>query len=300
MSETVTGHESGVSKPMSRSEERSLYGIPRHRVSHARAVVRLARDVWQHRRQIAMVFWRDFNAPHRKNVFGVLWAYLMPVLPVSAFIFLRAVLQVDPRAEVPIDPVVYVAVGVTIWLMIRDAVMTPNQSLTKYRALISSAGFPPIGAVLVGFGQVMLETVIRAIVCAATMALVGNYAFDGLLFAFFAITAMVSFFFALGLMLVPLTSAFPDILNILEIFWRYMIFFCGVIWPVPVLLGSNALYELNPISIFVVNIRAELVIGAAPDPQLLWPLVAATPLLTIVALRLFYVLEPQIREYKTS
>jgi len=274
--------------------------IPRHRIGHFRATARLGRDIWRNRRQIMMVFWRDFNAPHKRNLIGVVWAYIMPILPVSAFIFLRAVLQVDPRAEVEIHPVIYVAIGVTLWLVIRDAVMTPNQSLTKYRALMASAGFPPIGAILVGFGNVMLETLIRAVVCAVAMALLGGYSFEGLFIAVVTLTASVGFFFSLGLMLVPVSCAFPDIENILEIFSRYMIFFCGVIWPVPILFGSDALYSLNPISLFIVNIRAEFVVGAAPDPQYIWPLVAATPILFIVALRMFYVLEPQIREYKQN
>jgi len=271
--------------------------IARHRIGFFRANARLCRQIWQNRRQIALLFWRDFTAPHRKNVLGVVWAYIMPLLPVSAFILLRAFIRPRDLGDAAlIDPVVYVALGVTLWLVLRDCVMTPAESVKKYRGLVGNARFPMVGGLVIGFGTVALNTLIRAIACAVTIAIVGTYSLTGTALAFVVLFAAFLLFFSVGILLIPVIAAIPDLNNLLTIIFRYLIFFSGAIWPVPMLFGSDAFYRLNPFAVFLAQIREAIVLGTMNDFAYLLPWLIIIPFVLLLAGRSFYALEPVLQE----
>ncbi|MCI4645878.1 MAG: ABC transporter permease [Hyphomonadaceae bacterium] len=282
--------------PAPRSNRPTVHAT-RHRAGFIRANARLLKDVWVFRRQIFMVFWRDFNAPHMRSVLGTAWAYIMPMLPVSAYLLLRTVIKVPDEADTQlIDPVIFTTMGVTLWMLLRDGVMTPSASIRKYRNLVAGARFPMIGAIVVGFGQVALETLIRAALCAAAIIALGSYSLAGLLPAAGILACAMVLTFSVGVILVPIISAVPDVQNLLQILFRYLIFFSGAIWPVPTLFGSDALYRYNPFSLFLGQTREAVVLGTMSDFQLILPFLIATPIVLLIAGRIFYALQPQIKE----
>jgi lipopolysaccharide transport system permease protein len=295
VSDAIADQDSIPGETQTRS--RSFVRRRRHRIGFIRANASLLKDIWVFRRQILMVFWRDFTAPHRRSLLGVAWAYIMPLLPVSAFLLLRGVIKVDEQgAAAQIHPVVWVTVGVTLWTMLRDAVMTPSDSVRKYRNLAAGARFPLIGAVVVGFGNVVLETLIRAALCAVVIIWLGAYDLSGLAPAFGVLFGALVLGFSVGILLIPVIASVPDVQNLLQILFRYLIFFSGAIWPVPTLFGSDAFYAYNPLALFLGQIREALVLGTMSDFSMLWPWLISAPLVLILAGRSFVALEPPIKE----
>lgn len=278
---------SSISEPIAR---------PRHKVGPLRATGEVLASIVRHRRQIFSVFWSDFFAPHRKNVFGALWAYAMPLLPITAYILVRTVIS-DPNADPEaMNPAVFVVMGVMPWLLIRSGMLTPFEAINQYKTLVMNATFPLIAAVVAGFGAVTMETLIRLAACVVLLLVLDSYSPIGIGPAFLVLLTMTVFALSLGLFLVPIMVAIPDIRHVLDIFFRYAIFFSGVIWTVPEIAGSDALYRFNPLAVFIGAFRDLAVDGTLAYPLLLAGLVAVTPVLFILGARTLYATEPQIKE----
>ncbi|MEM7768257.1 MAG: ABC transporter permease [Pseudomonadota bacterium] len=270
--------------------------VPRHRTGLLRATGRVLAGIGEHRQQILSVFWSDFNVPHRKNVLGALWAYVMPLLPITAYILVRTVVA-DPNADPDdVHPAVFVVMGVMPWLLIRACMLTPFEAIGRYKTLVMNSTFPLIAAVVSGFGAVTLETLIRLAACIAFVALLGAFTPLGAGLAFLLLVVIAVFSLSLGLLLVPVLVAVPDIRHVLDIFFRYAIFFSGVIWSVPEINGSDALYRFNPFAVFIGAFRDLSVGEPLAFPLVLAGLVIATPVLFILGARTLYATEPQIKE----
>ncbi|MEM0986155.1 MAG: ABC transporter permease [Pseudomonadota bacterium] len=270
--------------------------LPRHKVGPLTATWRILTALVEHRRQIFSVFWSDFNAPHRKNVLGAAWAYTMPLLPITAYVFVRSVIQ-DPNADADaLHPAVFVVLGVMPWLLMRSAIMTPFEAINRYRTLVMNSTFPLIAAVVAGFGAVSLETLIRLIAGIVVVIALASASPLGVLAATGLLIAMSLFALSLGLFLVPAMVAVPDIRHILDIFFRYAIFFSGVIWSVPIISGSDLLYRLNPLAVFIGAFRDTLVGDTVAYPVVLFALLVATPVLFVFGARTLYATESQIKE----
>jgi len=270
--------------------------LPRHKVGPLRATGRMLGGVVRHRRQILSVFLSDFFAPQRKNVLGALWAYAMPLLPISAYILVRLVIN-DPGSDPDaMHPAVFVVMGVMPWLLIRAGMLTPFEAIQSYKTLVMNSTFPLIAAVVAGFGAVTLETLVRMVACVIFVLIMGTYSPVGAGPALLVLFVMTLFSLSVGLFLVPLMVAIPDVRHVLDIFFRYAIFFSGVIWTVPEIGGSDALYRFNPLAVFIGAFRDLAVDGTLAYPLVLGALVAVTPVLFILGARTLYATEPQIKE----
>ncbi len=270
--------------------------MPRYKVGPLRATGRVLSEIARHRRQILSVFWNNFFAPQRKNVLGALWAFAMPLLPISAYILVRTVIT-DPNADPDaMHPAVFVVMGVMPWLLIRAAMLTPFESVNTYKSLVLGSTFPLVAAVVSGFGTVALETLIRLAACFILLFVVGTYSPAGIGMSLLVLLVMTLFGLSLGLILVPIIIAIPDVRHLLDIFFRYAIFFSGVIWTVPEIAGSDALYRFNPLAVFIGAFRDLAVTGVTAYPLVLAGLTLATPLLFILGARTLYATEPQIKE----
>ncbi|MEL6387197.1 MAG: hypothetical protein AAFR41_06965 [Pseudomonadota bacterium] len=270
--------------------------LERHRVGPFRAFWLVLRGVVEHHAQILSVFWNDFNTPHRKNVLGVVWAYAMPLLPITAYIFVRVVIRDPSTAANQVHPAVFVILGVIPWLLIRACVITPFESINRYKTLVMNAKFPLIAAIVSGFGMVTMETLIRLVACVATLLVLGGVAPGGVVPAVAVLAVMTVFSLSIGIALVPVMIAIPDVRHVLDIFFRYAIFFSGVIWAVPELGGSDAMYRYNPLAVFIGSIRDLTLYNTVPYPAILVGLTIATPLMVLVATRTLYATELQIKE----
>lgn len=245
------------------------------RIVHFLQLQGLSRQRWQ----IWFLMRKEILAPHRRTSLGWLWAIILPLVPVTAYLMIRLIIQGSPGPD-GIKPVIYVVLGVTLWLLYRDLVRVPVESVVKYASTIANTELTVTGAILVGFGGVLVDTLLRMIVCAVAIAILSEQVslnfFDVLVY----FIASVIFFFSFGLMSVPIASLFPDLRNIYNTFFTYLIFFSLAIFPFDTTEGMGRLIAYNPFAVFIDSVRSLLLLGRLPD-QSIAPILSISAILTM-------------------
>gem|GEM_PF-1208223 len=251
------------------------------------------KEVWLYRWQIAVTFRRDFRLASQMSGLGTLWNYVLPLVPLSVYIALMAV-RVLPAFD-GVNGLLYVAIGVTLWLFFSGIVLRPITVLESRFRELSRTQMPMLAALLSSFAYLIFEMTVR-------------FAFVAILFGFFQglpkstavllpviLFAGFLFFFPVGLILALWNLAYSDIGKLTRIFLQYGIFLSGVIFPIASLPVVGPVAFLNPFYVFIEASRSALALGTVHC----WPSMvgfsAVGLLLSGLAIKVFYVLEVRLR-----
>ena len=222
------------------------------------------RGIFRQRWQILFLIRKEFLASHRRSTFGLFWSLVTPVIPITAYIVLRLLVAADDR-ENGIHPLVYVTVGVTLWLLFRDMVRVPLAAVTRYSATIANTELTAGGAVLVGFGGILLDTALRIALCVPILLATSAISPMNLSGAALYFAAGIGFCFAIGLLSIPMTVIFPDLKNIYDTVFSYLIFFSLAIFPFDTSEGLARFIEWIPFASFIDAVRSNLLLGTTPE-----------------------------------
>jgi lipopolysaccharide transport system permease protein len=253
------------------------------------------RTVWRYRWPVWIVFRKYLKAPFTGSIFGRLWNIVLPLVPVGAYLFLRLMLAPgDSGAD--IHPAVYVAVGVTMWYVLSDLLLTTLASIKRSRTELAETSFPILGAVLASYGTIIFDTMVRVIALLPVVLLLEGAPSIGALWFLPVLLLGICFASAVGLILLSLSFVFPDIEHILSVLMRYLIFVSLVIFPIPTDSGIwNTLLMLNPFAFFVDAMRNALVHGEVQFDLVFGAYTVVTLALLAFALHLLAALQKPIR-----
>ena len=82
-------------------------------------------QVMRYRSHIATLFGGDFRSSYRGTVLGISWNVILPLVPITVYILLVN-LRVFPRYD-GINPSVYIAFNVTLWMLLTGMITRPIQ-----------------------------------------------------------------------------------------------------------------------------------------------------------------------------
>ena len=238
--------------------------------------------LWRQRWQILFLVRKEFLANQRRSMFGLFWSMFLPMVPIMAYLVLRMVVQSPPGAD-GIHPAVYVTLGVTLWLLFRDMVRVPLHSVSRYASTIANTELSVMGAVIVGFGGILLDTLFRFLLCIPVILVtmdVVHMPDIGLSLLFLA-TGII-FFFGIGLISIPIAALFPDLKQLYDTLFNYLIFFSLAIFPFSTDDGLGHLMIYNPFAVVIDSVRLAIVVGREPHIQTIWLMVAICPVLLML------------------
>lgn len=241
------------------------------------------RGLIRQRWQILFLLRKELLAPQRRTTFGLFWTLVLPIIPVTAYLLIRLIISSEPGPDA-IHPTVYVTFGVTIWLMLRDMVRVPVESVHKYASTIANTELSVGGAVIVGFGGVLIDTMLRAAICFAVVFAISHVNGVNIVMTLATLGSATLFFVSIGLLSIPVAAVFPDLRNIYNTFFTYLIFFSLAIFPFSTDEGLGRLIGYNPFAVFIDAIRSNLLLGRMPEGSLVWVFSWASIGLFVVAL----------------
>ena len=254
-----------------------------------------ARNIWAYRSPIWMVFQRRLGATFRGSVLGMAWAIILPIVPISVYLFLRLVLTERGASE--LHPAVYVSVGATIWYILAGAVRCPVAGATVHRATLVRSRFPLGGAALIEFAGEIVDTLIRAAFALPFIFWLADVSVVGALLFFPLLVIAVMFALSIGIFLSIWRLVVPDLVNIMDIALRYLIFLRLVIFPLPAAEWAEWLALLNPFAVFVDNLRSILIAGTFSNGYAFATLAALSVALFFGACYFLQVSESRIRGF---
>ncbi|MES9904330.1 MAG: hypothetical protein ABW168_16845 [Sedimenticola sp.] len=250
------------------------------------------KELSSHLWQSWMLFKSGFMAAFRQTFLGFFWGILMPLVPLIAF-FILTLLRVFPTHEA-IPPLSYMAVGVTLWLYLQGLIVAPAEAVAKHAPVLKGSGFPMICVFMASYGQLAFEMLVRVFVVVPLLLVFFDISATGLGMIPFLLIPASAFSIALGIMLGLAGIVIPDLKNVVAIVLRYLIFISFAVFPLSLTGIGGWLYSLNPLAIFIDNIRSVLVLGNLSMPGHFYAASAVSLAMLLVALHLYNVLERRV------
>jgi lipopolysaccharide transport system permease protein len=235
---------------------------------------------------------RDLKVQHRGTALGALWSLITPILTVLVYTFVFTVIMpaspVRDAGNVPFA--VYLFVGLTIWNLMSNSVVTGTGSVVGSGYLLSKVYFRreilPLTAIISALVTFCWEFGVALVV---SLVFVGLPSWQVI---FVPVIVLITVVLAFGLSLLLSTAA---------VFFRDVQHFIGIamqiwFWGTPVIYSLNLLesrpqllniVQLNPMAGVLVSLRNVLLLDTGPDWKLLGYTAVVAVVLVVVGLAVF-------------
>jgi len=259
-----------------------------------KAIRNLASEIYGFRDQIATVYRQNFRNSYHGTGFGVLWNFILPLVPLTVYLFLTKI-RVFPSFD-GVDGATYLTFGVTMWFVFTGFVLLPINIVDSRKQQAMRTSLPLSTSIVSAFANLVFETAVR--ICLVTLIIVVNGSWPTWLSPLVFLLFLPGFFlfFGAGLILSIMNVIYKDVARLVTIILQYGIFVSGVIFP----LGSSeiikTLNNFNPFAVMVEASREVVFKGQILNwiPLTIWSLSGI--LIFLLGCRLFYVMEYRIRE----
>ncbi len=255
-----------------------------------------ARDLWTHRQPIAVQIKSDWAGIYKGSYLGTFWAVVMAITPMSVYMLLGWLKILPTDGAMPLS--VYIASGVTVWMLIAETITTSINGLRGAAASLSGSQMPLCVGLMAHYGVLISDTLIRLGALLLFVATSGSEHLSWTLLLFpVLIIPVLMFGVGLGFVLASFNTVFPDIDPLTGMVLRYIVFFSCAFFPLP---ESNTFLQTtlnwNVPAQLVMGVRELMVLGRVDHPQGFLIACAVSLLVFVFGVRTFYRLEPHIEE----
>ncbi len=252
--------------------------------------------VKKYKYQILLSIKKQIQTTYQQDTLGLLWAIIMPIIPMTVYIFLAHIKLFNSVDAMPF--IFFIAIGMFIWLLMATTIKKVMLSIKRDSAILKTTDFPIIASMLSQLGGVLNDSLIRAFV---VIAIISWYQVDlsllSTLIVIFSFIPIILLAFSLGVIFAILDMLIQDTRRVVEVFLRYGLFVSSVIFPFPSdgILGS--INNFNFFNTYVISIRDLLYFGTIENIELFIYTSIFSFLLFLIAMKLVYSMDYKIRAY---
>ncbi len=222
------------------------------------------KDIIRNRWLIWVNFKKDFFSQYKQSGLGIFWSLIMPIVPVSAYLFLAYIRVLNVRGNIPFP--VYIIIGMTFWLFLKEGINSGMGAIQKDKGILTKIDTPLVVVILARYGNVCANTLIRLAFLIFVLFLYRIVPHPNIFFIPFVLLPLVCLGLGLGIILGMFNAANTDIENVTNVFLTYGMFISSVIFPMPI---EGLMAKVNNINFFnhlIVGIRDFIVTGHIQYP----------------------------------
>jgi lipopolysaccharide transport system permease protein len=208
---------------------------------------------------------RDLSAQYRQSLFGVIWAFVPPIVTSLVFIFLQS-RNIVNFGETDIPYPIYVLVSVVLWQLFSESLNAPLKSVTAAKPLLAKINFPREALIISAFYMVLFNMLIKLLIIVAVFVIFRLELNWAVLLSLGAVLMLSLLGFATGLLLTPVGMLYTDIATSIPIFIQLFFFVTPVVYPPPQEFPFSLIAVLNPISPLLIAARDLITVGAISNP----------------------------------
>lgn len=211
----------------------------------------LSRSIWVGQRLAV----RDLRAQYRQAALGILWALLIPLANVAAWLLLRGAGVVDP-GETGIPYWLYAVIGTLCWGIFVDALNAPLAQATAARPILARVSFPPEALVVSGLIQASVSALIKVgLIFAAVLAADSGISFTAGLSVLGGAASLILAGTAVGVLVTPLGLLYTDVAKALPLLSQFLMYLAPVVYVIPAAGLMASLIQMNPLTPLIVATR---------------------------------------------
>ena len=215
--------------------------------------------IYQYRWLIWVNYKKDFQSRYKLSSLGLIWSIILPVIPVSIYIFLGMLRVIRVDEEIPFP--VYMMIGMTFWLLIREGVVSGMRAIYCERGVITKINVPLIVFVISRYGDTCTNFIIRMTFMFIVMICYSVFPGWSILLFPVYLFPILCFGFGLGLILGIFNTVNQDIENTTNLFFTYGLFFSSVIFPMPTNGIVGFINSFNILNYLIVSMRDLIALG---------------------------------------
>ncbi|ADB38483.1 ABC transporter permease [Spirosoma linguale] len=250
------------------------------------------REVWTYRNLLARLVRRDFLLSYQQTLLGPLWTLLQPLLTVFTYVLVFSKLVGISTGTVP--PVLFYLTGTILWGLFNDVFTGTSTTFTTNADLFSKVYFPRL---VMPFAFVSAQLMRLLVQLALLAAFLVFYSFrtdvtihiNAWALALPGILIVVALLgLAGGLIFSVITAKYRDLMNVVPILMRILMYVTPVIYPMDIIpVKVRWILAINPMTpmfeLFRYGLLGE---GTFTSVQLIYSLVCTVACL-LVGLFLF-------------
>lgn len=249
------------------------------------------RDLLASRELAWRLMMRDIAAQYRQSFFGILWAFLPPLVMAAGFTLADSANVINVGAtDIPYPA--YIVISVALWQTFVEALNGPLQGVTNAKQMLSRINFPREAIVLAKLGEVFFNFGIKLILIVGVFLWYKVTVSWTALLAPLALVSLIMLGTLFGLLLTPLGALYQDVSKGLLLVTGLWFFLTPVVYPVPQGGTFGAVVRLNPVTPLLVTAREWATTGAASSLNSFILVSAATLVGLLVAWVLFRLAMP--------
>lgn len=211
------------------------------------------------------LFVRDVSAQYRQSLFGVLWAFLPPIVTSVIFIVLSRQKVID-FGDVGMPYAAYVLVGTILWQIFSESVNAPLKSVTAAQSLLAKVNFPREALIVSAFYLTVLNGLIKSTVIIAVIVIFHLTPGWGLVAAPFFVLLLILLGTMIGLIITPIGMLYTDVGSSIPIILQLAFFVTPVVYPPPQAFPFSLIGIINPVSPLLTAARDLLTTGSLSNP----------------------------------
>ncbi|GAB3010633.1 ABC transporter permease [Spirosoma pulveris] len=250
------------------------------------------REVWSYRNLLARLVRRDFLLSYQQTLLGPLWTLLQPLLTVFTYVLVFSKLVGISTGTVP--PVLFYLTGTILWGLFNDVFTGTSTTFTTNADLFSKVYFPRLVMPFAFVSAQLLRLLVQLALLAAflifysfrTDVTIHMNAWALALPGILIVVAILGL--AGGLIFSVITAKYRDLMNVVPILMRILMYVTPVIYPMNIIpVKVRWILAINPMTpmfeLFRYGLLGE---GSFTSAQLVYSLVCTAGCL-LVGLFLF-------------
>ena len=238
---------------------------------------------------------RNIIVRYRQSFLGILWAFLPPIVATFMWVFLQET-EIINFGKTAIPYPVYVMVGTILWGVFSQSINVPINVIKSSKAMITKINFPKITLLMVAFGEIVFDFLIKIIILVFLLFWFGIIPGWTLILFFVGVLLIIFLGMTIGIWLTPFALLSGDIQAMLSAGIGIWFFLTPVIYPVPKVGIVSLLADYNPISPLLIVTRDWLTIGEVVVPMSFWIVSFSVLFLFILGLFFYKVSLPHVIE----
>ncbi|WP_255447873.1 ABC transporter permease [Picosynechococcus sp. PCC 11901] len=229
----------------------------------------MGRDLLASRELAWRLLVRDISAQYRQSLFGVLWAFLPPMITAAGLLVARNAGAVNiGETEIPYPA--YVMFSMALWQTFVESLNGPIGAVGAAKPMLAKINFPREAIILAKLGEVFFNFGIKLILILGLFVWFQIPVPWSILLAPVALVHLVMLGTAIGLFLAPLGALYGDVSKAIPLIVSPWLLLTPVIYPVPKEGLFATVVNLNPVTPLLVTTRDLATSGMVTNPAGFW------------------------------
>jgi lipopolysaccharide transport system permease protein len=235
------------------------------------------RDLFAYKDLLFRLVRRDFLMLYQQTLLGPAWIILQPLLTVFVYVLIFDKIIRVPTNGVP--PLLFYLTGITLWNLFADIFLGTAATIQGNADIFRKVYFPrvivPLSTTLLHYFRLLVQLLLLVVVL-LFYHFTDRYplAAGGWVLAIFPLAVAGGLGLGCGLIFSVLTARYRDLMNLLHIGMRLLMFICPIFFSVSIVPENFAwLIQLNPLTPLFELFRYSFLgdnAGVFTTPQLLY------------------------------